>query len=99
MSSGSTCSPLSLLTLSYPIGVMSRRSRKWKRSSCEEVAVYSRTGTDTRPNEIVPDQIGRATGRDFHKRFRPKRRRCLSPDIRGENCLRAVPELHCLTGG
>src|SRR5215211_8750172 len=42
---------------------MSRRSRKWNLSSCDDVAVNIRTGTDTRPNEITPLQIGRATSR------------------------------------
>ena len=37
---------------------MSRRSRKWKRSSLDWVAEYIRTGTLTSPNEIVPLQIG-----------------------------------------
>jgi len=35
--------------------------RKWKRSSFDSVAENIRTGTETRPNEIVPLQIGRAT--------------------------------------
>src|SRR5829696_10197100 len=37
---------------------MSRRSRKWKRSSLDSVAEYMRTGTLTSPNEITPLQIG-----------------------------------------
>jgi hypothetical protein len=37
-----------------------RRSTKWKWSSFELVAVSSRTGMLTSPNEIVPLQIGRA---------------------------------------
>src|SRR4029077_19148155 len=40
---------------------MSRRSRKWNFSSFDSVAVYIRTGTETRPKEITPDQIARGT--------------------------------------
>ena len=58
ISSGGTVLPDSLLTFSYPTGLMSRRSRKWKRSSLDSVAEYIRTGTLTSPNEIVPLQIG-----------------------------------------
>jgi hypothetical protein len=35
-------------------------SRKWKRSSFDSVAPIIRTGTLTRPNEMVPDQSERA---------------------------------------
>src|SRR5579884_44170 len=44
---------------------MSRRSRKWNLSSFDSVAVYIFTGTETRPNEIAPLQIGRAMGAFF----------------------------------
>src|SRR5215203_4694933 len=62
MSSADTDSPVSLSTLSYPIGFSRPFSlwRKWNLSSCDEVAVYIFTGTDTSPNEIAPDQIDRA---------------------------------------
>src|SRR5437763_1718399 len=53
---------------------MSRRSRKWKRISWEAVAVNIRTGTETRPNEIVPDQIGRATSGCFPQAEPPQTR-------------------------
>src|SRR4029079_15443471 len=47
---------------------MSRRSRKWNLSSLDSVAGKSRTGTETRPNEMAPDQIGRGTPGVFHSR-------------------------------
>src|SRR5215217_8598980 len=43
----------------YPIGLLSFSWTKWKRSLCSCTALYRRTGTLTRPNEIDPDQIER----------------------------------------
>src|SRR6266542_6874218 len=62
MSSSSTCLPVSLRTLSYPIGTRSSLWTKWKRSSFDSVAENMRTGTLTSPKLIVPLQIGRGIG-------------------------------------
>jgi hypothetical protein len=40
---------------------MSRRSRKWNLSSFDSVAENIRTGTETSPKEMTPDQIERGT--------------------------------------
>src|SRR6266511_1724312 len=54
MSSSSTCLPVSLRTLSYPIGTRSSLWTKWKRNSFDSVAENMRTGTLTSPKLIVP---------------------------------------------
>src|SRR5215210_3636799 len=52
------------------MGLLSFSCTKWKRSLCSCTALYRRTGTLTRPNEIDPDQIERgmlpliSTGRE-----------------------------------
>jgi hypothetical protein len=52
---------------------MSRLSRKWNFSSFDSVAVYIRTGTETSPKEMTPDQIARGTPDLFHRRPAGKR--------------------------
>src|ERR687886_157360 len=55
------------------MGTRSSLWRKWNFSSFDSVAVNIRTGMLTRPNEIVPDQIERATSAVVPRapRFRP----------------------------
>src|SRR6266540_3342088 len=58
------------------MGVRSFLWRKWKRSSFDSVAGNMRTGTLTRPKEIVPLQIGRMAPRYPPEQvFQPERSR------------------------
>src|SRR5581483_4319707 len=76
---------------------MSRLSRKWKRSSLDSVAVYIRTGTLTRPNEIVPLQIergGTTTSYPVGQRFQPARATVENPVEYVDSCIERLQRSH-----
>src|SRR6476620_6690614 len=71
------------------MGLMSRRSRRLNFSSFHSVAGKGRTGTESRPKEMAPDQIERGTASSY-----PQAgwlRTMFGPCLPGDNLARASP--------